>query len=290
MNILPFRKIEGCGNSFVICQQQDLAALGVLPKIEQVSKRICSLGRGVGADGFFAVGEGSAGVVPVWMHNPDGSSMGMCGNGVRCVVRYIALEERLDAEEGTINFDISGRLIQCSYTDWGRSVLVNMGVPSDIPAHVPHKASAVLLNTPHLVQNALLPISAVSMGNPHCVILVDNVDSIALEALGPAIELDPLFPERTNVEFVQVISPQEIKVRVWERGAGATLACGTGACASVVVAQKLGLVGSKVLVLLPGGNLEISWEGGNSGVFLKGPAQEICEGVIAPHFVEKEYL
>jgi diaminopimelate epimerase len=276
MKHLDFRKLQGCGNSFVVSAYEKVQAL-VKDKSE-FARSICSASHGLGADGFFVVTEPQAGLCRVEMFNPDGSLMGMCGNGVRCLARHLVLEGWLSEGSGNIDFEVEERRVSCAYTESGRVVKVQMGEPSVDPKIVPVNSPKLMLASPLECAGKNFEVSAVHIGNPHCVIMVNEVDSIPLLELGPQIENHPLFPKRTNVEFVERVSNSSLKVRIWERGAGATLASGTGACASMVIAYLLGHTGPEVKVQLPGGELQVSWQGWGSPVFLEGPAESICEG------------
>jgi diaminopimelate epimerase len=207
--------------------------------------------------------------------NADGSEVEMCGNGIRCFAKYIwdrgmSLKETLDIETGAgiIRPRMDGALVQ---VDMGRPVLDGPSIPVKIDGHV----------TDHPVESAgeTFSMTCVSMGNPHAVIFVDDVDNFPVGKYGPPIENSPLFPRRTNVEFVQVLSGREIKMRVWERGSGETLACGTGACAAAVASHINKLAGRDVTVRLRGGELHIRWDG-NNRVFMSGPAVDVFEGIV----------
>ncbi|MBX7144805.1 MAG: diaminopimelate epimerase [Oligoflexia bacterium] len=278
MKDLPFRKLEGCGNSFVILDHEILNDSGLTFKTDALAINLCSPGLGVGADGLMIVGAPKSGLAKVIMRNPDGSSMGMCGNGVRCVVRHLVLSGMLPTESGSVVLDVEGRRISCAYEKQAQWVQVDMGKPSFAPADVPHTHQEEMLRFPLSLGGESFEINSVSMGNPHCVIFCAAPDAVNLQKIGALLEHCHLFPARTNVEFVSIESRELLHVRVWERGAGATLACGTGACASFVVASRLGLVGEAAQVRLPGGSLEVSWKGGDSVVYLHGPAREICRG------------
>jgi len=194
--------------------------------------------------------------------NSDGSEAEMCGNGIRCFAKFIY--ETGGKKKEVISVEtLAGVILPAivEYQDRIAVVEVDMGEPRDI------------MNAKVRGFNATL----VSMGNPHCVIFVDDLNAVKLDEIGPEIENDGMFPSRTNVEFVKVENEKEMTVRVWERGAGETLACGTGACASAVAAAKAGLAGKSILVHLPGGNLEIEWQ--NDGhVIMRGPAETVFEG------------
>lgn len=275
---MNFLKLEGCGNSFIITDSQSQTFVNPA----QISRLVCDRNYGVGADGFFLVApvdlSNFDSPIEVQMFNPDGSLMGMCGNGIRCVCRYLFLRELVPLSQKVINFFVEGRLISCEIEEQGRMVRVAMGHPSFDPATVPINSDAEVINGVLTVKENDFVFSAVSMGNPHCVIFVPDLEKIDLALLGPMIEHDKFFPKRTNVEFVEVIDVSSLRVKVWERGVGLTLACGTGACAVVAAAVKRGFCEHVVKVELPGGVLDVSWDVESDQIYLEGPAREVCAG------------
>lgn len=274
---LPFLKVHGCHNSFVIVRLADIPVYRSFSaaQCEELARRVCDKGGGLGADGFFLVSQGGEGI-EVEMRNPDGGLMGMCGNGVRCVVRAVYRWgwERLP---NPLSVHIGEHAVICETSDEGRSVRVAMGPAQFDPALLPMLVERPLRGHEVFLGGRSRSAWAVSMGNPHCV-LQDEGES--LHGVGPLIEHDPLFPDRVNVEFVSVISRDSIAVRVWERGAGPTQACGTGACASAVVSIERGVCDSPLTVRMPGGDLTVEWDRLNNEVFLSGPAEEIASGVL----------
>jgi diaminopimelate epimerase len=208
--------------------------------------------------------------------NNDGSEAEQCGNGVRCVVRVLAEAEggldelRLDSPVGTVE----ARMIAAN------RVAVNMGKPAFRPQNIPFVAERIDNFYKIDVNGADMIIGAVSLGNPHCVVEVDDVASADVASLGPALERHPRFPARANVGFMAIRNRREIDLRVWERAVGETLACGTGACAAMVVARRRGQVDDEVEVRLPGGQLVVSWRGADDSVWLTGDAELISEGTI----------
>lgn len=273
---MRFVKMHGLGNDFIVFD----ALREPLPDHPAVlAPRLCNRHFGVGADGLVLIEPSAKADLRMRIFNPDGSEAEMCGNAIRCVARYVyergyVRDARMRVE--TLAGVMEPRLLLRD--DRVVAVQVDMGVPrlerGEIPMHGP---SGCVIEEPIEVRGALLPVTAVSMGNPHAVVFVENVDAIDLYKLGPAVENHPAFPRRTNVEFVQVIDPREVKVRVWERGAGATLACGSGACAAVVAGVLTGRTGRDVTVHLPGGDLEIVWAA-DQRVYMTGPAEEVFEG------------
>ncbi len=267
---IHFSKLHGCANDFIVAE---LASLQVEAELIQ---RLCNRNTGVGSDGIMLVdrsslryGEQKQILVNVEMYNPDGSAMGMCGNGIRCVVRYLA--EKLQVEKAAFVFSVFGREVVCHTEDAGQAVVVQMG-----------KAELQKSDLQIEIGQQKLVGQVVDIGNPHFV-LFDKSPEIC--QLGSEIELYKAFPDRTNVEFARVVSRNLIELSVWERGAGWTMACGTGACATVVAAYIKGLCDQKCTVRLPGGELEVECgeldaEGRSLQVQLKGPAVKIYEGII----------
>ena len=273
---VPFWKLEGCGNSFIVIGGE--ASVG---QLSEFSRCVCDPHFGIGADGLMVV-RGRAGdrTLEIDMINPDGSPMGMCGNGIRCVVRYLYLERWAPwGTPSSFQFQVGPRRIECSTGDDGRTVRVVMGRPSLEPDDLPVISPHPIIDEPLGHGGLDLLMTAVSMGNPHCVIFVPELDAIDLAQHGPVLEHHPRFPQRVNVEFAQILSSDCIRVKVWERGAGPTLACGTGACATAVAAVITERAGRSVRVELPGGELKVEWKDNQSDVVMTGPASEICRGL-----------
>jgi diaminopimelate epimerase len=211
----------------------------------------------------------------VSMYNPDGSSMGMCGNGIRCVSAFIARGHNLIG--APLNFLVEGRIIETEPSGPDGHIRVNMGVP------LLEQGGEATLN----IGGRSFRFLKVSMGNPHCVIFVERQVGDEVITLGSAIEKHSLFPERTNVEFVELVHRDHLNVRVWERGAGLTMACGTGACAAVVAGVKLNRCALSCRVSLPGGELFVEWPETQGPVFLSGPAQFVFSGDISDDLISK---
>ncbi|MDI6711335.1 MAG: diaminopimelate epimerase [Bacillota bacterium] len=272
-----FMKWHGLGNDFVIV---DARRDGLADAPGELARAVCDRHFGIGADGLVFILPAAGADAEMRIFNSDGSEAEMCGNAIRCVARYLfetggAREPRLRIATG------AGVLVPEVIPAGGGEparVRVDMGPPrlsrDDIPmAGSPGRA----VNEPLAAGGRTFNVTAVSMGNPHCVIFVPDLDAVPLETLGPVLETHPAFPRKTNVEFVQLLSPEAVRVRVWERGAGPTLACGTGACAVAVAANLNGLTGRRVSVHLPGGVLEIEWAG-DGHVYMTGPAVKVFEG------------
>lgn len=265
---IPFIKMHGAGNDFVVIDNRS----GAFALDEDSIIALCDRRYGIGCDQV-AVMEKSA-IADVFMRifNADGGTVASCGNATRCIgwlmMRELKREHvSIETKAGVLTADYAGELL----------VKVNMGRPRLDWREIPLIEEADTQNLP-IIQGDLQDGFAVSMGNPHAVFFVENVDLVHLAHDGSVIEHHPFFPERTNVEIVQVISREHLKVRVWERGSGLTLACGTGACATVVAAQMRGLAGERVTVSLPGGDLLIEWRGASHDVWMTGPVAEVFNG------------
>lgn len=265
---LAFRKMHGAGNDFVVLDQRD----GGPAVSADLARALGDRNRGVGFDQL-AVLSGSEGDLHLVFHNPDGSTAGACGNATRCVADWLMAE----GGETDLTLVTERGALAAQRADDGR-VWVNMGAPlfgwRDIPLgrDVPTDA---------------LPLpgapAAVSMGNPHCVFFVEDADAVDPARDGPAVETDPLFPQATNVEFVSLSGPDHLRMRVWERGTGVTLACGSGACAAAVASARRGLTGRRVVLDLDGGRLEVDWR--DDGVWLTGPTAHVFDGVLSDAFL-----
>jgi diaminopimelate epimerase len=285
---LPFLKIHGSRNVFIVIDESELAPDCGIASLPALARYACAYQGGVGSDGLMVVGREQDGVIPVRMFNPDGSSMGMCGNGIRCVVRALFQWGSPMPGRTRFMFEVEGRSIACGTETEGRSVEVSMGPPSFEPTDIPFVGDSAWIGRACFLGGRERIVTLVSMGNPHC---VTDDHGEALELVGPQIECDPLFPRRTNVEFVRVLGRREIAVRVWERGAGITAACGTGNCASVVAFARRGLIEPECTVRLPGGVVEVYWDQAQNQVYLRGPTEFICSGLAKiPYSVLKEGL
>ena len=276
---MEFAKYQGLGNDFVIVDGR--SGLPVNLSAIQV-QQICDRRWGIGADGLIlALPQQQGGDLRMRILNGDGSEPEMCGNGIRCLARFVA-----DRDQGvcpdTLTIETLAGPMQTSLQDRGQ-VTVDMGEPHLEPAAIPTTlgvGAQQVVAERLLVAGQVLEVTAVGMGNPHAVIAVADVDRVDLEQLGPALETHPAFPNRTNVHFLQALSDQHLRLRTWERGVGATMACGTGACAGLVAAHLLGLSRRNAQVSLPGGALIIDWRDDNH-VFMTGPAQRTFVGHVA---------
>lgn len=272
---MKFAKIHGLGNDFVIVNHQELPH----DDYKTLAIRVCDRHFGIGADGLILVFPSETADFKMRIFNIDGSEAEMCGNGIRCFAKYLYEHELTHENKITIE-TLAGIIIPHLIINNGKvdQVRVDMGEPrlkrSEIPA-IGNEERVV--DEPLEVKEQIYRITGVSMGNPHCITFVDHVDDIVLDTIGPMIETHSFFPQKTNVEFIEVVDRDEIKMRVWERGSGITLACGTGACASVVACILNEKTERKVKVHLPGGDLLIEWAE-NNHVYMTGPATEVFVG------------
>ncbi len=272
---LRFTKMHGLGNDFVVID-------GITQKVRLSTEKIRSLADrhfGVGCDQVLLVETPTRPDVDFRyrIFNADGGEVENCGNGARCFARFV-LERKLTGKR-SIRVETAGGDITLNITDQGQ-VQVDMGVPRLSPQDIPFQADAESVSYDLALAEQTLDISAVSMGNPHAVLLVNKVDSAPVDTLGPLIESHERFPRRVNAGFMQMVSPTEINLRVYERGAGETLACGTGACAAVVAGRLRQLLEETVKVNLPGGSLTIAWPGPGHSVIMTGPATTVFHGQV----------
>jgi len=270
----PFAKMHGIGNDFVVVDGVRSSYGGT--HWEAIAKRICDRRFGVGSDGLIVIEKPEDARFRMRMWNPDGSESEMCGNGIRCVARYIA-DEGL-SPNSTIPIETGAGLLHLELLPNG-DVRVDMGIAGLDPAEIGIESVAgdSFVAQEMTVAGQTARATAVSMGNPHLVIFVDDVASVPLEEWGPAIEHNPMFRNRINAHFVEVRDRSHLIQRTWERGAGPTMACGTGACASGVAAFLNGLAERDVEIRLPGGYLQISYRD-DGRVFMTGPAQTVFVG------------
>jgi len=273
--LLPFTKMHGLGNDFVLINR---IANPVSLEAEHY-RRIADRRFGIGCDQVLLVDPpGSPGADFAYrIFNADGGEVEQCGNGARCFARYVRDKGLSDKDELAV--ETIGGMIYPRINPDG-TVTVNMGVPRFGPVEIPFVADQEAVLYPVEVDGAAVDMGVVSMGNPHAVQLVGDVDAAPVEMQGPLIEHHARFPNRVNAGFMQVVDRHSIRLRVYERGAGETLACGTGACAASVVGRQMGLLDDTVDVELPGGHLEIRWEGPGQPVWMRGPAVTVFEGTV----------
>ncbi|WP_296809485.1 diaminopimelate epimerase [Thiocapsa sp.] len=273
---LAFSKMQGLGNDFVVLDAT-ARPIAIDPAL---ARRLADRRFGIGCDQILLVEPPR--LPDTEFHyrifNADGSEVEQCGNGARCFARFVRDRGLTDHDEipvGTAAGPI--RL----YLEDAAQVRVDMGAPEFAPERIPFLADRQALTYDLDVAGETLAIGAVSMGNPHAVILVEDLDNAPVARLGPLVEAHPRFPQRVNVGFMQILSRDHLRLRVYERGAGETLACGTGACAAMVHARQCDLVDTRVRISLPGGDLLIAWNGPGESVWMTGPAVQVFDGEIA---------
>lgn len=272
MTPTPFRKMHGLGNDFVVLD----ARCADLPVTPTRAAAIADRRFGVGCDQFIVLeppGEGGADVF-MRIRNPDGSEAGACGNATRCVASLLAAETGKDrVVVRTIAGDLPVEALP------GGLFRADMGPPRLSWQEVPLARAMDTLHLP-LARGALADPAACSMGNPHATFFVPDLDAVPVAAIGPSLEEDPIFPDRANIGFAQVLDPGHLRLAIWERGAGLTLACGSGACAAAVNAARRGLTGRRVRVSLPGGDLLIEWREADGHVLMTGPVATAFAGTL----------
>lgn len=274
---MHFIKMHGLGNDFILVNAG--TGQGFPDDYSTLAKEMCNRYFGIGADGLVLLLDSGIADVRMRIINSDGSEAEMCGNAIRCVAKH--LYEQGIARKDEIKVEtLAGLMVPQVIHQNGRveAVRVDMGQPKLERGLIPMQGAAgSVVGEPLVVSNQTFLITAVSMGNPHCVIFVPDLANIPWQEIGRQIETHPAFPKKTNVEFVQVLSPTEVRMVVWERGAGATMACGTGACAVVVATVLNGLTERNVTVTLPGGALYIEWAE-NDHLYMTGPATKVFQG------------
>ncbi|MEX1094626.1 MAG: diaminopimelate epimerase [Planctomycetales bacterium] len=291
---MRFTKMHGAGNDYVYvdCFRETVPADPAA--LAELARRISDRHTGVGGDGLILIGPSTVADARMRTFNADGSEAEMCGNGVRCVAKYLhdhGLARRgslrIETARGTLDLDlrVAAGCVQSVRVNMGRPILEGDRIPTTLPGNPPIDVVLELPIEPWLakdqgpstIDHRPFRVTCISMGNPHCVLFVDEPSDAWVLGAGPRIERHPAFPRRVNAEFVQVLSPREIRLRVWERGAGETRACGTGACAAAVAGALSGRTTRRVLAHLPGGDLDVEWSA-SGDVFLTGPAVEVFSG------------
>ena len=277
---IEFTKYHGLGNDFILI---DNRTSGEPVITSEQAVQLCDRHFGIGADGVIFALPGQDGTdYTMRIFNSDGSEPEMCGNGIRCLAQFIADLEGNSTQQAQYRIHTLAGVITPKLVGKGQ-VTVDMGKPQLIASEIPTtlvSAEEKVINQPLSVAQQTWEVTCVSMGNPHCITFVEDVAAIPLERIGPHFEHHPVFPQRTNTEFIQVVRPDYLKMRVWERGAGITLACGTGACATVVAGVLTGRCDRICTVELPGGCLEIEWSEQDQRVYMTGPAQRVFIGQI----------
>ncbi len=277
---MKFTKMHGCGNDYVYVN-------GMAEKIEPEKKpdlvrRMSERHFGVGSDGVIFINASEQADFEMEMWNADGTRGEMCGNGIRCVAKYVYDKGLTDKTKLSIISGGQVKYLELEVRDKKMmTAKVNMGQPAFAPAEIPvvmPEGAEKAINTPIVVDGETYHMTCVSMGNPHAVIFLDDVSGLEIEKLGPLFEHHERFPRRINTEFVKVIDRTHVEMRVWERGSGETLACGTGSCAAAVACMLNGLTDSAVTVKLLGGELFIEWDQEADVIYMTGPASMVYEG------------
>ncbi|MEE0495963.1 MAG: diaminopimelate epimerase [Cyanobacteriota bacterium] len=269
MKTIKITKMQGCGNDFVILDYSEYEKTGL--SMSDLAKKLCDRHFGIGADGMIIPDTKQNGETDIaWsFYNSDGTTAQMCGNGMRCFAKYVYDNKLVDKKTFSVK-TLAGIIKPEILTDG--KIKVNMGTPILEDEKIPFKGERIV----H-VKDREFQITPVSMGNPHCIIFTEEDPMVLAKTYGPDMEIHPYFPEKTNTEFVKVISRNEIEMRVYERGCGITLACGTGACASTVACVLNNLTENNVKVNLLGGAVNVEWSGTkenpNKDIFLIGPAE-----------------
>ena len=275
---IEFTKYHGLGNDFILIDNRSSLTPVLTP---EKAVQWCDRHFGIGADGIIFALPGQNGTdYTMRIFNSDGSEPEMCGNGIRCLAAFITELEGIDRTKDKYHIHTLAGVITPQLTDCGQ-VKVDMGQPTLLAGKIPttlvsHELQVI--NHPLQVAGKIWNVTCVSMGNPHCITFVEDVAAINLENIGSQFEQHPVFPNKTNTEFIQVVNRNYLKMRVWERGAGITLACGTGACASLVAGVLNYLCDHTVTIELPGGLLEIEWSEIDNRIYMTGPAERIFTG------------
>lgn len=276
---MKFTKMEGIGNDYVYvnCFQE---------KVEdprRVAVKVSDRHYGIGSDGLILIKPSDVADFCMDMYNADGSQSEMCGNGIRCVAKYVYDYGLTDQTSISVETLAGIKYLDLKIEDGKVAmVTVNMGQPELIPAKIPVKSDKeILVNEPFTVGDREYKMTCVSMGNPHCIVFVEDTEAFPLEEIGPQFENHPIFPNRVNAEFIQILDRKTVNMRVWERGSGETLACGTGACASAVACILNDLTDEEITLHLLGGDLLVRWDREKNLVYMTGPATVVFDGEIA---------
>lgn len=275
---MNFVKVHGLGNDFILidCLRETLAEADM----KDTAIQMCNRNFGIGADGILLVLPSEVADIRMRIINSDGSEAEMCGNGIRCFAKYVYEEKIVSKEMMTIE-TLAGIMVPNVFTDAGGKVTlveVDMGEPVLACAEIPMIGTGQAVNVPIQVEDREFLVTAVSMGNPHCVLFVDDINAIDIAIWGPRIERSSYFPRKTNVEFVQVLNRKEVIMRVWERGAAITMACGTGSCAVAVACVCNEKTDREITLHLDGGDLQVRWDAQDKHLYMTGAAVEVFRG------------
>lgn len=275
---MKFTKMEGLGNDYVYvnCFEE------TVENPEQLAVKVSDRHFGIGSDGLILIKPSDVADFCMDMYNADGSRSEMCGNGIRCVAKYVYDKGLTDKTNISVETLAGIKYLDLKVENGKVSmVTVNMGAPELIPAKIPVKSDKdILVSEPITVDGKEYKMTCVSMGNPHCVVFVEDTKNFPLEKVGPLFENHELFPNRINAEFIQILDRKTVNMRVWERGTGETLACGTGACASTVACILNNLTDEEITLHLLGGDLQVRWDREENLVYMTGPATVVFDGEI----------
>ena len=279
MQTFRFTKMHGAGNDYIYvdCTEK------MLTNINETARKVSDRHFGIGSDGLVLICKSDKADFRMDMYNSDGSQAEMCGNATRCVGKYVHDKGLTDKTTITLETLAGIKILELNLADDGtvKTVRVNMGAPELVPKNIPIDSEKDrFIMEPVEVCGKEYKVTGVSMGNPHAVTYIDDTDSLEIEKIGPEFETHKLFPKKINTEFAQIVDRNTIKMRVWERGAGETLACGTGACATLVASTLNGFVDGEADLVLLGGTLHIKWDKDDNNVYMTGPAEFVFDGEI----------
>lgn len=279
MQTFKFTKMHGAGNDYIYvdCTEK------MLTDINETARKVSDRHFGIGSDGLVLICKSDKADFRMDMYNSDGSQAEMCGNATRCVGKYVHDKGLTDKTTITLETLAGIKILELNLGDDGtvKTVRVNMGAPELVPKNIPIDSDKDrFIMEPVEVCGKEYKVTGVSMGNPHAVTYIDDTDSLEIEKIGPEFETHKLFPKKINTEFAQIVDRNTIKMRVWERGAGETLACGTGACATLVASTLNGFVDGEADLVLLGGTLHIKWDKDDNNVYMTGPAEFVFDGEI----------
>ena len=273
--MIRFTKMHGAGNDYIYINAIDSCPAN----LPELSNEMSDRHKGVGSDGVVLIMPSDKADFRMRMFNADGSEGEMCGNASRCVAKYVYDKGLTSKRKITLETLAGIKVLEITKVvdEKVREVKVDMGEPSFAPENIPTKSNCEVIDMPISTSLGTLNLTAVGTGNPHCVVIMDSVSDLDIDSIGPEIQNNELFPRKANIEFVRIINRNEIEMRVYERGSGETMACGTGACASVVATSRLGLTDRRATVHLKGGDLQIHWAE-NNHVYMTGEAATVFEG------------
>ena len=270
---LPFVKMHGTGNDMIIL---DCIKKNVATNPGPLARKLCNRKTGIGADQLLVLSKSRKADYSMRVFNVDGTEAEACGNGIRCIIHYLHNAKYTTKKE--LNIETLAGIRATKFS--GRNVQVDMGEPIMKGKEIPVNLSGRVVNRPLKLETKEFRITCLSLGNPHCVIFHEDLDSIQIDRFGPQIETNSIFPKKANVSFVNVLGKNEIEMRVWERGAGETLSCGSAASAVAVASVLNGFTERKVNIAMPGGKVDVEWSQKDNRIYLKGPAELVCKGEI----------